>query len=182
MKTANLFSSMPLLQAPDVAPGILPATPGPAYSTRILFVEDDAGIRGVLPRVLTRAGYRVEAAVDGLAGWNALCGGSYDLLITDLNMPGLTGLELVAKARSARLTLPVILVSGSLDLERTELHPWLNLAATLSKPFTADQLLGTVKEVLRAAGSGRTTGGVRFPVLTEAFNDIQPCRGWGINE
>jgi DNA-binding response OmpR family regulator len=63
----------------------------------------------------------------------------------------LSGLELVKKMRCARMTLPVILASGSLHTEELERQPWLQLAATLHKPFSPHQLLDTVKEVLGAA-------------------------------
>jgi len=123
----------------------------PAKSPRrILLVEDDGAIRRINAQVLVRSGYQVAAAQDGAAGWEALHANDFDLLITDHSMPGLSGLELVKKVRRARMTLPVILASGSLHTEELERHPWLQVAATLLKPIYAQQLLETVKEVLRA--------------------------------
>ena len=147
------------------APTRIPAT----SSQRILVVEDDVVIRQLNTRVLIRSGYRVDAAEDGTAGWEALHGNSFDLLITDHDMPRLSGLELVKKVRSARMTLPVILATGTLPKEDLERHPWLQVAATLLKPFSPHQLLKTVQEVLRA--SDRTSFGneTSFPVLTDPF-------------
>lgn len=118
-------------------------------SARILVVDDDLDIRQLSADVLVRSGFAVDAAADGLAGWEALRVHNYDLLITDHNLPRLTGLELVQKLRSARMALPVILASGTLPLQEPQWHPGLQLAAILPKPFSPDQLLKTVKEVLR---------------------------------
>jgi DNA-binding response OmpR family regulator len=132
----------------------------PSYH-RILVVDDDRDICLLSADVLTRSGYHVDTAPDGEAGWKALHAvshdpDSYDLLITDHEMPGLSGLDLVKKLRAARLALPVILSSGRLPLEELQRHAWLEIAATLVKPYTNDEMLGTVKAVLRA--SVRTFG------------------------
>ena len=70
------------------------------------------------------------------------------MLITDTDMPKMSGVELVEKLRSARMTLPVVLASAILPTEALNRNPPLQLAATLPKPFTMGELLGTVKEVL----------------------------------
>jgi DNA-binding response OmpR family regulator len=118
---------------------------------RILVVDDDDDIRRFNTEALTGSGYHVEGAVDGAAGWEALNANRYDLLITDNNMPRLTGIELIKRLQAVRMPVPVILASG---LERQEASQ-LRLAAMLPKPYTLDQLLGTVKQVLTAAESTR---------------------------
>jgi DNA-binding response OmpR family regulator len=115
---------------------------------RILVVEDDSDIRQLSTEVLIRSGYQVDTAEDGAAGWEALHGNHYDLLITDNNMPKVSGVELVKKVRSARMALPVILASGAMPTEELNRHPWLQPVATLAKPFSCGQLLETVNEVL----------------------------------
>ncbi len=67
---------------------------------RILVVEDDPSVRRIGVRALQYAGHQVEAAADGEAGWEALCRGQFDLLITDNQMPRLDGLGLVPALRS----------------------------------------------------------------------------------
>jgi DNA-binding response OmpR family regulator len=122
---------------------------------RILLVDDDSGVRLLHAEVLMRSGYEVDAAEDGAAGWEALNADSYDLMITDNNMPKLTGVELLKKLRFARMALPVIMATGTLPTHEFARSPWLKPAATLLKPFTIEKLLGTVKDVLRAAdGNG----------------------------
>ena len=117
---------------------------------RILVVEDDDDIRSFNAEALTGCGYQVEAAVDGAEGWEALNASRYDLLITDNNMPKLTGIELIKKLNAAHMAVPVILASGVSHPEESELR----LAATLPKPFTLDELLGVVKKVLGGSDSG----------------------------
>ena len=101
------------------------------------------------------SGYYVDAAEDGAVAWDALQRESYDLLVTDHNMPKVSGIELVKKLRSARMALPVILASGTMPVDELDRHPWLQLAATLHKPFTADELVDTVKKVLHPTDSAR---------------------------
>jgi len=127
-------------------------TPGQAEpSSRILLVDDDISIRKISAQMLVTSGYQVDTAEDGAAGWEALHAGSYDLLITDNNMPRVSGVELVRKMHSARMTLPVVLATGVIPTEALTWNPSLQLAATLLKPFTMDDLLGIVKKILPTA-------------------------------
>jgi twitching motility two-component system response regulator PilH len=113
-------------------------------------VEDDDDLRQVNARTLIHSGYAVDAAEDGAAAWEALQANRYDLVITDNNMPRLTGIELLKKLHATRMALPVILATGTLPKEEFTRNPWLQPVATLLKPYTVEELLGTVKEVLRA--------------------------------
>jgi len=119
---------------------------------RILVVEDEPDIRRLNAVALNRAGYHVDTAEDGLAGWKALhavrhAPESYHLLITDHDMPGLTGLALVKKLRAARMAMPVIMASGTSSTEDMFIrYPWLQPAAMLVKPYSMEQLLGTVEK------------------------------------
>jgi DNA-binding NtrC family response regulator len=95
-------------------------------------------------------GYQVDTAEDGEAAWHALNDDfSYDLLVTDNNMPNMTGVELLKKLHAARLSLPAILVSGAMPVEELQWHPWLRIDARLSKPFSTDELVGAVENILR---------------------------------
>ena len=148
-QTVKLTAASPAAaRSPAAAGQIRSATP-PPY--RILVVEDEASIRDLTTAVLTRSGYQVEAAVDGAAAWTSLQQSSYDLLVTDNQMPKVTGVELLKKVRAARLPLPVIMATGSLPHEEFARHPWLQPDSTLQKPFTAEELLGAVQAALRAA-------------------------------
>jgi two-component system, chemotaxis family, sensor histidine kinase and response regulator WspE len=122
---------------------------------RVLVVDDDLLIRQLNAAVLNRFGYRTKTAEDGAAAWKALQANSYDLLVTDHNMPKVSGIELVKKVHSAQMALPVILASGDLPWQELGRNPWLQPVATLAKPITGDQLLATVTKVLGEADSTR---------------------------
>jgi two-component system OmpR family response regulator len=122
----------------------------PLPPRRILLVDDDHGIRQLYADVLARSGYHVDTADNGASGWRALNASYYDLLITDNTMPGVTGLELIKKLRSEDMLLPVILASGTVPAEELNRCPWLQLDAVLPKPFSIEELLETVRAVLRA--------------------------------
>jgi CheY-like chemotaxis protein len=136
------------LHDPPVSQPVIAArSPAPA-SKRILVVEDDEAIRQLNAKVLARSGYQVDAVEDGLAGWHALHAKAFDLLITDHDMPGLTGVELVKRVRLAHMFLPVILATGALPTEELAQHPWLQIAATLQKPYSPHELLETVQTAI----------------------------------
>ena len=80
---------------------------------RILIVDDSVTVREVERQTLEAHGYVVEVAVDGMDGWNAVRTGQYDLLVTDVDMPRLDGIELVRRVRADQRyrTLPIIIVS-----------------------------------------------------------------------
>ena len=120
-------------------------------SPGILYVDDDAAVRHLYGKILLQAGYGVDLAGDGHAGWEALQRKKYELLITDHDMPQLTGLELAVRARGAGMELPIIIASGCTWLANTDAYAWLRLSPSLQKPFTPDDLLQTVEAVLLAA-------------------------------
>lgn len=117
---------------------------------RILVADDEPSILGLAATVLRRAGYQVDMAEDGALAWDALQANCYDLLITDHNMPKVTGLTLLKRIQAAQLDVPAILMSG--NPPRTELrqNPELLIAAILLKPFSMDELSATVNQVLFA--------------------------------
>jgi DNA-binding NtrC family response regulator len=120
---------------------------------RILVVEDDALLRQVNTQMLVRSGYEVDAAADGAEAWLALNTDSYDLLITDNDLPKVSGVELLQKLHAVRMALPVILATGTLPADEFTRHPWLQPAATLLKPYTTEEMLRTVAKALREADS-----------------------------
>jgi DNA-binding response OmpR family regulator len=140
----------------------------------ILLVDDELRARELHAGVLIRAGYDVNTAKDGADAWNALKLVSYDLLITDNKMPRVTGMELIKKLRSEDMMLPVILASGTVPAEELKRHPWLLLDATLTKPFSIEQLLEVVKKVLRSADNARVRVEKDFPVILKAMSEIEP--------
>lgn len=91
--------------------------------------------------LLRQHGYAIDIASDGEAGWQKLLTNSYHLLITENNLPGLTGVGLVKKLRHACMPLPVIMVIEVLPSWQSADYPWLLTAIKLLKPFTIQDLL-----------------------------------------
>jgi DNA-binding response OmpR family regulator len=122
---------------------------------RILVVDDEPDIRRLNTEVLAESSYQVDAAEDGAVAWQALNTNSYDLLITDNDMPKVSGIELLGKLNAARIPLPVIMVSGTMPTEDFKQHPWLQIHIMLLKPYTITELLAKVKEALCTAAGVR---------------------------
>jgi DNA-binding response OmpR family regulator len=136
-------------------PTSTPARSGTHPPHRILVVDDDSDLRVLYAYALARPGYAVDVAEDGAAGWEALRTNNYNLLITEHDVPIMTGVELVRMLRAARMALPVVMASGRLPTYELARDPSLQLAATLVKPFALEVLLDTVQNVLRVTDSPR---------------------------
>jgi DNA-binding response OmpR family regulator len=115
---------------------------------RILVADDEEPVRAMARRALEEAGFAVDVAPDGLEALEALKAGTYDLLITDIMMPGLDGIELALLAARERPGLPVILMSG-LPAQRARAH---NLDAlvreVLAKPFSLSEIRDAARRAL----------------------------------
>lgn len=121
----------------------------------VLIAEDDTDVRYVLTRVFTRAGFTVLTAPDGAAALRTAIERHPDVVVTDLDMPGLTGVQLCQAIRAdPRLRdVPVGILSGSL-------HPGDPRAADAYacgvwlKPFVSDELVGAVRHLLTVGQHG----------------------------
>jgi len=130
---------------------------------RILVVDDDADARQLHVDVLTGCGYEVEAAKDGAAGWDALQAKTYNLVITDNEMPKMTGIEMLEKLFYARMPTLTIMATGCLPMNEFARKPWLRPDAVLQKPFANDDLVTTVKNVLRTDDGNDSCTGTILP-------------------
>ncbi len=152
--TVGLASGAPLTvsrggpEASDET-GRTPDSPPPAC---VLVVDDDQAFRSVLRRALERTGYRTLLAGDGRAAWGQLQTHQVDLVLTDLIMPDVEGVELILRIRREYPHLPVIAMSGG---GRVEPACYLTGArycgahATFAKPFSIAELLETVRALLQ---------------------------------
>ncbi len=117
---------------------------------RILVIEDESRIQAFLSRGLEAEGYSVATASDGRAGLVLASTGSWDLVVLDLLLPGLSGLEVLEELHRSRPRLPVLILSARTDL-RTKLKGFeLGAADYVPKPFSLDELLARVRVQLRA--------------------------------
>lgn len=120
-------------------------------STKLLVVEDNPDLRSYLGSILTRMGFHVLIAEDGLAGLNAVFSESPDLVITDLMMPKLSGLDLIREVRKKEHlhSLPIILLTAKADeTTRKEVHGE-GADIYLSKPFLESELFSVIRNALR---------------------------------
>ena len=151
------------------------ASPAPArFAHHILLVEDESAVLQFSTTVLARGGYQVTAVEDCETAWEAIQSASYDLLVTDNQMPGMSGLELASKLRSAQIGLPIIVASGGIEAEEFAQNQSLQPAIALPKPFTASLLLQTVAEALRRAGLDPAHTEVSFPASGDAYSHGGP--------
>jgi DNA-binding response OmpR family regulator len=159
-------------QTPEAARAAFPHPLKPLRH-RILVVEDDADIRQLNTEALTQCGYHVDAAQDGAVAWDTLQASGYDLMVTDNEMPKVTGVDLLKKLHAARMAVPVIMATGALPVDEFTRYPWLQPAAMLIKPYTLDELVGTVRQVLSVAESshGQTTP-------PAPWQNQLPAEGW----
>lgn len=122
----------------------------------ILVVDDDVALRAMLERALTRAGHTVTLAVNGADALRILETSSFDLVLTDLVMPDVEGLQLLRDLRKKPSPPPVIAMSGGARGSATylELASGLGAAEILAKPFTPQILIATIERVLARAAPG----------------------------
>jgi len=117
---------------------------------KILIIDDDRVLRQTLAVALETEGYGVSEASDGREGLNKALKGSFDLLVLDVVMPSLGGLEVCRKLREAGRQVPVIVMSGK---KKKEIDKVLGLELGgddyLTKPFGTDELIARVHAVLR---------------------------------
>ena len=126
----------------------------PEPATRILIADDNRAMAHVVQFNLERAGYDVRVARTGLEAWEMVQALSFDLVVTDYQMPDLNGEELCRRMRQEErfATIPVILLSAKgLELDAGRLRDELGFAAVIFKPFSPRALLETVVAALHVA-------------------------------
>lgn len=123
----------------------------PQMTRRILLAEDDNDMRRFLERALEQAGYRVVSFDNGLAAYNRLREEPFELLLTDIVMPEMDGIELARRATELDPDIKVMFITG---FAAVALNPDSNAprdAKILSKPFHLRDLVNEVQKLLIAA-------------------------------
>lgn len=113
---------------------------------KILLAEDDHSTRHFLAAALEKAGHAVTSCADGLEAWAALepDPGAFDLLLTDIVMPGMDGMELSNRARSLRPSLKIIFITGFSAMAAGA------DARVIAKPFHLGKLVAEIDELLKS--------------------------------
>src|SRR6201987_2222674 len=120
---------------------------------RILAIEDEARIQAFLARGLEAEGYTVVAAADGREGLGLATGARWDLVVLDLLLPGLNGLQVLRELHRAKPELPVVILSARGDVQ-TKLRGFeLGASDYVPKPFSLDELLARIRVRLRGNGA-----------------------------
>jgi len=120
-------------------------------SKRVLLCDDEVHIIRAAEFKLARAGFEVECVSDGQFGWEAIERKTPDMLITDCQMPRLSGLQLIERVRSNPATkdLPVMMLTAKgFELSPEEMARQWNVLEIIAKPFSPRDLLRRVEEIL----------------------------------
>jgi DNA-binding response OmpR family regulator len=135
--------------------------------TRVLLAEDDETISEPLARALLREGYDVEVAVDGRQALKLAGGTPPDLVILDLGLPYVDGLEVCRRIRQSGLTSPVLILTARGDEVDTVVGLDAGADDYVTKPFRLAELLARVRALLRRGSEGRDTGGGNRPITID---------------
>jgi CheY-like chemotaxis protein len=149
------------LEFPFVSDRVTPVSPpapeaplrGSAFT--VLLAEDDDGTRHVVARMLRQAGYVVVSAVDGSDALRLIESGvvAFDVLLTDIMMPGLTGTALAERLRAIHPHVPVLYMTGYSDTVLTPENGDHPVPAVIAKPFSVNAITARIAELLRTAST-----------------------------
>ena len=118
--------------------------------SKILIIEDEAAIRRVLAKIISEENdtYYVEEAEDGLLGIEMIKNNDYDLVLCDIKMPKMDGVEVLEKAKKIKPEIPIVMISGHGDLDTAVNTMRLGAFDYISKPPDLNRLLNTVRNAL----------------------------------
>lgn len=136
----------------------------------LLLVEDDAALGQVVARGLEANGYRVQWERDGDAAYDRACSGAYDLMVLDVMLPGLGGLELLHALREAEVRTPVLVLTARGSVPDRVAGLDAGADDYLMKPFAFEELLARLRALLR-----RPPDAVRPEVLSAGNLRLQPA-------
>lgn len=147
----------------------------------ILIVDDEPTLCQTLERVLNRAGYRTFSAGSGMEGLVLMQDNKVDLVITDVRMPGISGLDLIRQAHDLDPRVPVIVISGYGDFETAVESAERGAFFFLNKPFDSETILKVIEKGMRLPQMSRGSGAVpRQTLHTISFTlppDMEMVKG-----
>jgi len=113
--------------------------------SRILVIDDDPGVRDSMERTLRVAGYAVQSAASGEEGFELAKGGAYDVILSDMRMPGISGLDILRQLRDLRVDSAFIIMTGFGTVDTAVEAMKLGAVDFVQKPFFRDELLMRVR-------------------------------------
>ncbi|MGD0228857.1 MAG: response regulator [Syntrophorhabdales bacterium] len=116
----------------------------------IMIVDDAASMRGLIAMTLKREGYEVVEASDGRDALTKLTGKKVDLIVSDLNMPNMDGIELIKAAKAAPQSrfIPIVMLTTESQDKKKQEGQQAGAKAWIVKPFKPDVLVGVVKKII----------------------------------
>jgi two-component system nitrogen regulation response regulator GlnG len=124
-----------------------------------LVVDDDADARELLTMVLSQAGFEVDEAADGFAALTKVAHGRPDIVVTDLHMPGMHGLDLLHRIRRIHPDVPVILATGLETNDLCTSAESYGAVTCMVKPINVDELVWTIEMALAVRAGAALAGG-----------------------
>lgn len=115
---------------------------------RVLVVDDEESVRHMLHRALTRQGFEIETAPDGLRAMELVREQKFDAIISDIDMPWMTGIELLSAIRTVEFDVPVILLTGQADVSTAIQAVKYGAFRYLTKPVESRELTQTVRNAI----------------------------------
>ena len=146
-------------------------------TTYILLLEDDINLSTVLADYLRSKGYAVDTAMDGKEGWEMLSHKHYDILLTDIMMPRMNGLQVLKNLRESNNPIPVIIVSAKND--REDIIKGYNLGCDdyVTKPYSMDILICKIEAVLRRYRVHEKNNDMEFDLNGLHFDAVRQLLG-----
>lgn len=120
---------------------------------RILIVEDEKELADGLEAILSREAYSVDVVYDGVSGLDYILSGLYDMVVLDVMLPKLNGLDVLKNARSGGVTTPVILLTAKSQVQDKIAGLDSGADDYITKPFDSEELLARIRARTRASGS-----------------------------
>lgn len=124
---------------------------------RILVVEDEAKVASFIRRALEEESYAVDVCGDGAQGLDLALAGCYDLIILDLMLPGMPGIEALKALRKAQVAAPVLILTARSELDQKVKGLDAGADDYLTKPFAIEELVARARALLRR-GTGEAAG------------------------
>lgn len=118
---------------------------------RVLTVDDSASVRQMVSFTLSKAGFEVSEAVDGKDGLAKAASAKFDMIITDLNMPNVDGIQLITGVRKlpGYAFVPILMLSTESQAEKRDAGRKAGATGWIVKPFNADQLISVVHKLVK---------------------------------
>ncbi len=135
---------------------------------KVLVIDDDPAVTRSMDRVLTGKGYAVITASNGAEALEKLAAERYDLVFTDIRMPGISGIEVTERLKASQPWLPVVIVTGFGSEEHEARATAAGVSAFLHKPLSPEMIEGSAAEALRASTARAETAAPAAIEVTSA--------------